>query len=245
MLLVVRNRTPRFLLAPASLALFLLFASAAGRAETVFLQPIIVGTAIDHTVSDLAFADAIFAQMSLDFTMLPELTSSTLPTTMDDANLGAYLTDSTWQLAPVLTVWYVPAITGARGVSFGGTVGSTVRYGVAVDDGYANDTLAHEVGHVLLDFQCGTICYSGDPAHANDPNNLMAPGGSYRNLPTSVSGVYGQGGTYDQLTASQISLILQDQTGFLDTPEPVTAVSFLSGTAFVLCFRRVRRRKKA
>jgi hypothetical protein len=176
--------------------------------------------------------------------MLPELSSNTLPTTMDTSNLGTFLTDSTWQLAPVLTVWYVPVITGARGISFGGTVGSTVRYGVAVDNAYALDSLAHEIGHVLLNFQCGTICYSGDPAHANDPNNLMAPGGSYRNLPGSVSDVYGQSltGSDDQLTPSQISLISQDETGFLDTPEPVTAFSFLSGTALIFCFRRIRRR---
>jgi len=245
MLFLVRNCNLRFLPGPARAGLFLLLASAAVRAETVILQPVIVDSAFDHTASDLVFADAIFAQMSLDFEMLPELTSSTLPATMDTSNLGVYLTDSTWQLAPVLTVWYVPNITGARGISFGGTVNSTVSYGVAVDNVYANDTLAHEIGHVLLDFQCGTTCYPGDSAHADDPNNLMAPGGTYRNLPASVSDVYGQGGTDDQLTASQISLILQDQTGFLEGPEPVTAVSFLSGTALVLCFRRVRRRKNA
>jgi hypothetical protein len=113
---------------------------------------------------------------------------------------------------------------------------------VAVDDAYALDTMAHEIAHVLLDFECGTTCYPGDSGHAADPNNLLAPGGSYRNLPSSLSDVYGQGGNFDQLTSSQIDLILQDQTGFLDTPEPVTAFSFFSGTALVLCFRRVRRR---
>ena len=243
-LLPVRNRTRKLLLTPVRVALFLLLTSAAGRAGTIFLQPVIVGSASDHTASDLTFADAIFAQMSLSFVMLPELTSSTLPTTMDGNNPWVFLADSTWQAGPVLTVWYVPTISSSsgttRGISFGGSVGSTVRYGVAVADASVADTLAHEVGHVLLDFQCGTNCYPGDPAHAADPDNLMAPG-SIRQIPTSTSDVYGQGGIYDQLTASQISVILQDDTGFLDTPEPATAALFFSGTAFLLLFRRVRR----
>ncbi len=233
----------RLLRVSARRVLLLLLAAGAASAMSIFLQPVIVGSAVDHTAGDLMFADAIFAQMSLDVFMLPELHSNTLPTNLDATTAGVdlFLEDSTWQVGPVLTVWYVPLIaatSNVRGISFGDKIGTTVRYGVAVANSYANDTLAHEVAHVLLNFNCGTVCNSSpDTAHASDAYNLVASG-SNRVTPATTANLWGQGGLDDQLTASQISLILADKTGFLQSPEPAAAVLFVSGTALVLLVRR-------
>jgi hypothetical protein len=221
--------------------LFLLLLSFAASAASIIVQPVIVGgaDALDHRLVDYTYADIIYDQMQLDVTVLPELTSSTLPSTMDINDLATWVTDTTWQPGPILTVWYVGTIPGARGVSFGVYDGSGMRYGVAIADAHVNDTLAHEIGHVLLNFVCGTTCASGDPGHAADENNLVASG-AIRNYPTALDQVYGNGGDFDQLTQSQINIIWDDETGFITNPEPGTMAICGGGVVLLFVLRRRR-----
>ncbi len=73
----------------------------------------------------------------------------------------------------VLHAYYVPSISiGSRGSSFyasryGGTFPSTAN-AIQVANSAANDTMVHELVHVLLD----------DGGHHADPDNLMASGGT-------------------------------------------------------------------
>lgn len=65
----------------------------------------------------------------------------------------------------VLHAYYVPRMSaGSRGEAFTPTDNGTSA--VILSDSCASDSLAHEIGHVLLD----------DGSHDSDPDNLMASG---------------------------------------------------------------------
>jgi hypothetical protein len=67
----------------------------------------------------------------------------------------------------VIHVYYVPGMSaGSRGEAFRPSANPAFPKAVAISDSAASDTLAHELGHVLMD----------DGSHSSDPDNLMASG---------------------------------------------------------------------
>jgi hypothetical protein len=68
--------------------------------------------------------------------------------------------------ASAIHVYYVPSMSaGSRGEAFN-SFSPGLPSAVVVSDSAASDTLAHELGHVILD----------DASHHADPDNLMATG---------------------------------------------------------------------
>ena len=100
------------------------------------------------------------------------------------------------------------------------------------------DTIAHEIGHNLnLDVGTGSI-----GGHSNNANYLMATGGGFRNIPSSLAQICPDGPCYDFLPQVQIdvarrSRLLVDYTPPNPAPEPgslaLVAVALLgaAGTA--------------
>jgi hypothetical protein len=219
------------------LVALLLLAGAGASGNTIVVQPVIVGGAIDSTVNDTLFGDAIFAQIAATVTLLPELVSTTLPTDMIDFgtsdNLPLYLADSTFRAGPVLTVWYVNTIdgsgSGVRGVSFQ----SGTSFGIGIADLHVDDTLSHEVAHVLTDFSALWDPDPVDPSHSTDPYNLLAAG-TIRLVPGSTADVYPNGLGYDQIQPIQIAAMTSSPFYQFTVPEPGTFVQ--AGVVIIACF---------
>src|SRR5690606_9595063 len=69
--------------------------------------------------------------------------------------------------ASVIHAYYVPSMSaGSRGEAFLPSITPSLPAALVISDSAASDTLAHELGHILLD-QAG---------HHADPDNLMASG---------------------------------------------------------------------
>jgi hypothetical protein len=210
------------------------------------VQPVIVqGSSSDPIIqNDISYAQAIFAQIGLNIEVFSTLFSSTASTTMDltnTANLASYITDSTWRPFPILTVFYVGSIVNPpapgliRGVSYELTSGVQEFYAIGISSIHVNDTLAHEIAHVLTHFNAfWQPNPSPDEAHSSDPNNLLA-GGNIRNLPNSFADI----GTVDQLKPIQQTAILDSP--FVQAPEPAVMVLIGSGFAAIGLLRRRRR----
>jgi hypothetical protein len=157
-------------------------ATGAGKAFDVY--PISLPGSSRDAATDVARANAIWAQCSVSITMtggeswstdvmdlldpkgvLNEYSTPTSPT-IEETTMLAYHPGGS-----AIHAYFVPSMSaGSRGESFGPSW--TPSYtAVVISDSAASDTFAHELGHVLLD----------DMSHDPDPDNLMASG-SIRNV---------------------------------------------------------------
>jgi hypothetical protein len=255
---------PRKRLFARIVVLLAVFASLAFSSQ-IIVQPILVGTGSTSNVAeDPLYTSAIYSQIGLGVSFLSEelitgitgtsiAAGTNLTWTSTTSNQTVFLSDASWEDMPEMTVWYVDQIvvngSQARGVTFAGQIGGEWRFGIGVSLSLAaRDTLAHEIGHMLtwllynnmLYFTCADTtsgCAAGDAAHSSNAYNLLASG-TIRYTPDSITDIYGQGGTYDQITASQASFMLM-HTDFV-VPEPATMTLFGSGAAllFFACRRR-------
>ena len=158
--------------------------SAAGK--TVDIYSVLLPGATRDSAADIARANTIWSQCSVKVNLsggeswstdlldklapkkvLNEYASPTSPT-QEELDLLDYHPGG----KKVIHAYFVPAMSaGSRGESF---LPSTTPNGVlalVISNSAAVDTLAHELGHVLLD----------DVGHHSDPDNLMASG-SIRNV---------------------------------------------------------------
>jgi hypothetical protein len=215
------------------------------------IQPVIVqnATTTEAVVNDLLYASTIFQQIGIGIVSRPTLTSSTLPLNMALTVVGVnqFLTDSTWADVPVLTVWYVATIDNnpfIRGVAFElEYVGGFFRTGIGAAASRANDTVAHEIAHVLAGYQAIHQPDPNDDGHSLDPNNLLASGG-IRNVPTSLSAINGQGGQLSQITASQAA-VMYGSDFLTEVPEPAQAGLVALGLmVFGIAQRRVIQKRR-
>ena len=185
---VKASRTPLIVL-----ALLSVFGPSLAHANPILvIQPVIAGSlgvATPDIARDLLFATAIYGQVSIDVSLLPTDFDASLATNFVENTAGIlpFVTSSTYEFAPILTVFYVATINGStsnRGTStcFGG------RCAVWIANSAANDTFAHELAHILTGFQALWDENPSDPSHSTDPTNLLAPG-SIRNVPSSTADI--------------------------------------------------------
>jgi hypothetical protein len=152
--------------------------------KSVDVYPISLPGSSRDAATDIARANAIWAQCSLSVNMVGGETWQT--DVMDLLNPKGVLNEypnpksptveETTMLAhhpsgSAIPAYFVPSMSaGSRGESFGPSW--TPSYtAVVISDSAASDSLAHELGHVLMD----------DISHHPDPDNLMATG-SIRNV---------------------------------------------------------------
>lgn len=211
---------------------------------TLVVQPVIAGSA---TVSssflnnEEQFAETIFSQIGLTVDFLGSISAPGVPTSYSGTNPNEeslYFGDSSFQSAPVLTVWFVNTITNNGGSDRGLSQQDGVDFGSWIaTTGSAeavNDTLAHEIANILTDLHEIT----------GSPNNLLEVG-TDRNIPSSVSQVF-PGSNYDQITSAQESFMLGN-TEFVQnvvTPEPGTLVLAAIGVSIFAGVRRFRARRE-
>jgi hypothetical protein len=186
----------------------------------ITVQPVFAGTTVPTDIArDELFARTIYAQISIDINFLAPLTSSSVPNTLEDQTAGGffnsagfdvYLKDSSWQAAPILTVWYVTSMTS-------GAVGESICQSVVVGAGVENrcgawvasvpnpnnDTVAHELTHVLTGFYAAWQVAS-DLMHSTDPYNILAPG-NIRHIPSTIADINPNGLQFDRIEPIQVS----------------------------------------
>jgi hypothetical protein len=147
--------------------------------RTIDVYPISLPGASRDAAADIARADAIWSQCSVSLAMkggeswqtdvldllepkrvLNEYSSPSSPTIEETTMLAHH------PAGAAIHAYFVPSMSaGSRGEAF--TPSTTPSYpAVVISDAAASDTLAHELGHVLLD----------DVGHDPDPDNLMASG---------------------------------------------------------------------
>jgi hypothetical protein len=152
--------------------------------KSVDIYPISLPGSSRNAATDIARANAIWAQCSLSVNMvggeswqtnvmdlldpkgvLNEYPNPTSPTVEETTMLAYHPSGS------AIPAYFVPSMSaGSRGESFGPSW--TPSYSaIVISDAAASDSLAHELGHVLMD----------DISHHPDPDNLMASG-SIRNV---------------------------------------------------------------
>lgn len=213
------------------------FVSITASATTTYqfsIQPIIAaGTITDTTRLDLdsQFVTAIFAQGSIGVNVLPAIYDPTVPS--DVTNFFAYNFD-THGRTDLLPVWFVHSIIG-------GVRGESIGTNIWVSDVRVNDTVAHELAHVLTAFNAVWEPDPQDPSHSLDPYNLLASG-SIRYTPSALSDV----GRIDQLQPVQITAMAQPGghlTAFdAPVPEPSqSGVCLVAVGVLVLRFRKPRK----
>ena len=225
------------------LILAVLLATSALAGPILTVQPVIVQSATSASAiqNDLDFSEVIFSQIGLEVAFLPALSSATLPSNMvfTAQGLAPYIFDSTWQPMPILTLFYVALIDsnpGIRGVSVTlELLSGELRTFVAAAPNRANDTVAHEIAHVLTDYFAYEQPIPGDPAHSGNPLNLLAPGSS-RLLPQLLTDVQGNGGNRSQITADQSQAMLASD---FVVPEPGSAMLIVIGIG-ALAWKRYR-----
>jgi hypothetical protein len=154
--------------------------------RTISLFPVLLPGATRSPDPDIARADAVWRQCSIavraqggqswDTDVLDRLSpAGTLNEYSDPSSPTA---EETAMLShrpggnAVIHIYYVPSMSaGSRGEAFWPAAAPALAPAVVVSDSAASDTLAHELGHVLLD----------DGGHSADPDNLIASG-SIRNV---------------------------------------------------------------
>lgn len=154
--------------------------SPAAPKRTLRIFPISVGASSRNPYPDIQRASAVWAQCNVKVVgeigmcidgaaldlqepkgVLNEYSNPSSPTTEEQALLAKKATS-----AGAVPAYYVPRMSaGSRGESFWPAVSPTSA--VVISDSAASDSLAHELGHVLLN----------DGGHHSDPDNLMASGG--------------------------------------------------------------------
>jgi hypothetical protein len=172
-------------------------ATPAASGKSIDIWPISLPGSSRSAATDIARANAIWAQCSVAVNMaggeswdtdvmdlldpkgvLNEYPNPHSPTVEETTMLAHHPGGS------AIHAYFVPSMSaGSRGESFGPSWTPSIP-AVVISDSAASDSLAHELGHVLMD----------DVSHDPDPDNLMASG-SIRNV-----GV-------DKLTAAQCAKV--------------------------------------
>jgi hypothetical protein len=147
--------------------------------KTVTIYPISLGSSTRDPYADIKRADAIWSKCGVAVKgLIGECSTSKVLDTEDPKDSLNEFSDpkspTKEELAMLglrpgpssaLHAYYVPRMTaGSRGEAFTPTDNKTSA--VVISDSAASDSLAHEIGHVLLD--------SG--VHTTDPDELMASG---------------------------------------------------------------------
>jgi hypothetical protein len=148
--------------------------------KTVNVYPISLGSSTRDPYVDIKRADAIWSQCGVKVNgLIGQCSTSRVLDTTDPKDVLNEFSDpasptveETAMLAlrpgpaSALHAYYVPRMSaGSRGEAFTPTVNKTSA--VVISDSAASDSLAHEIGHVLLD--------SGSH-NPTDPDDLMASG---------------------------------------------------------------------
>jgi hypothetical protein len=210
--------------------------------QIIVIQPVIAGTvgiATPNIQRDLLFAATIYSQASITIDFLPTETDTSLSTNLvqNDSGILPYISSSTYDSAPEITVFYVATINNSaanRGTST--CLGNSCAAWVA--NSAVNDTLAHEVGHILTDFQALWDQNPNDPSHSTDPTNLLASG-SIRNIPASISDITASNSPFDRIQPVQATAILASTYAEIESPEPRPALLAAPGIVLILLiFRR-------
>lgn len=184
---------------------------------TVVVQPVLVnptgGAVADSSVQDALYTNAIYSQIGINFTFNKPLTitqdspTAATPGTwtpveiLNNLNAGFDLNSQTLAAykaanggaappANVFPLYYLTSISGANGVAYpqslvgaGKTPAST-----AIPNSPRNDSVAHELGHMLLNPWRWRNGQNAEPQgfHSNNKNDLMGSGALPRNAPTSL-----------------------------------------------------------
>lgn len=194
--------------------------------------------------NDFAYANAIYSQIGIRLVQ-----QSDTQLILADPNA-----DATWTSAEAsqnllnqsrdnvnnpVHVYYVREFGGPN--SFGqawsneDVPGNAVATGVVTDRGRRNDTVAHEVGHYLLDRWRWRAGETGDGGiHSNTGNDLMA-NGDIRNIPNNVNQVFPTG-TADQIGHNWGPLSNNAQR----TQPQITAMYYNSGAVNITARDNVR-----
>ena len=155
-------------------------AQTAAPKKTVDVYPVLLPGATRDSGADVARANTIWAQCSLRVNLsggqswatdvldrlapagvLNEKPSPSSPTT-EETEMLAHRPGG----ASAIHAYFVPSMSdGSRGEAFRPSMPPSVA-AVVISNGAAADSLAHELGHVVLD----------DSGHHSDPDNLMASG---------------------------------------------------------------------
>ena len=148
--------------------------------KTVTIYPMTLGSSLRNPYRDIERADEIWSQCGVKIkSMIGECSTSKVLDTLDPKDvLNEYsdpaspTSEETAMLAlqrggsSALHAYYVPKMSAnSRGEAFWPAVSKTSA--VVISDNAASDSLAHEIGHVLLD--------RGDHNEI-DPDDLMAAG---------------------------------------------------------------------
>jgi hypothetical protein len=148
--------------------------------KTVTIYPITLGSSTRDPYADIKRADEIWAKCGVAVKgLIGQCSTSNVLDTEDPKDALNEFSDpkspTKEELAMLglrpgppsaLHAYYVPRMTaGSRGEAF--TPTDNKISAVVISDSAASDSLAHEIGHVLLD--------SG--VHTDDPDELMASGG--------------------------------------------------------------------
>jgi hypothetical protein len=213
--------------------------------QILVIQPVIAGTvgiATPDIQRDLLFAAAIYSQVSLDISFLPTETAVSLSTNLveNDASVLPYVTSPTYALAPVLTVFYVATINSDPS-NRGTSTCLSILCAAWVANSAANDTLAHELAHILTNFQGLWDQSPSDPPHSTDPTNLLASGG-IRNVPATISDITSAGSVFDRTAPIQDAAMLTSGYVQSDAPEPGSLIMGISGMLFLLSAWVLKRR---
>jgi hypothetical protein len=150
------------------------------------------------------------------------------------------LGDTSYQASPVITVWLISTINGGTSIT-GNSDCSGGLCGVWITPNAGVDVLAHEVAHLLTNFQALYLPDPGDTTHSTDQYNLLASG-LIRLTPTSVGDVYPNGAGRDQIDLTLQAPAMLGSSFVTDiVPEPASTLLFSSGVVFLLALRMRRR----
>ncbi len=233
----------RFLSKGAPFVLGLISVSPVFADQIIVIQPVIAGAAGIATPDiqrDLLFASTIYAQASITIDFLPTEADTSLSTNLvqNDSGILPYISSSTYDSAPEITVFYVASINNSaanRGTST--CLGNSCAVWVA--NSAVNDTLAHEVGHILTGFQALWDQNPSDPSHSTDPTNLLASG-NIRNIPASISDITAANSPFDRIQPVQTAAILATTYAEMESPEPQSVLLAASGVVVILLIFRCK-----
>ena len=193
-----------------------------------------------------AETDKIWAQAGIDVNFVEGANrNSTNLSNLNESVPGKGL----FNLAPpsfsTVTMFLVHTIAGAFGEGWVGAGGVAIAMDtvMAFNPGIGRlDTIAHELGHNLglVPFSLGGVGFH----EITNPNYLMATGGSFRNIPSSLGQICPDGPCYDLLPQAHIDLARN--SGLLSSPAPVpepTTLLLFGTTAAGLGLVRWRQRR--
>lgn len=210
--------------------------------QIIVVQPVVAGAtglATPNLSRDLLFASAIYAQASIDIEFLPTETAASLSSNLVENDTGVlpFVTSPAYVDAPELTVFYVATIDSDAANRGASTCFGTLC-AVWVANSAANDTLAHEVGHILTDFLALWDPNSSDPAHSTDPTNLLASG-DIRDIPSTVTDITSPASQFDRIAPVQAAAMVASEYSQSEVPEPDSASFIILGALLMLGVFRI------